>query len=416
MIKRFKINVMKTLTLLLTAFLLFTQFSCMQDKGYVPSGTIKSEVIEADNAFGMDIFKMIYDVEEEANFMISPLSISMALTMAYNGADSKTREEMEEALRIAGINRDEINITYQELIATLTSIDPKVVMEIANSIWHDQGYSVEQDFLDINSNFFDEEVRKADFKDAETVDLINNWVSDKTHEKIPTIINEIPAMAVMYIINAIYFNGSWTQEFNPENTRNEAFTLSNGEYITTDMMQRTDTVSYLSNGVFSAIELPYGDGKFNMMLMLPNPNQTTDDVVELFGAKNWKNWQKDFTLTNDVDILLPKFKIEYMKTLKSILSGMGMQEAFSTNADFSGINPNRDLFISEVLHKTFIQVDEEGTEAAAVTAIVFETTSFDPNKPQKTYFHCNRPFLFAISEKDTGAILFMGKVGSPEFE
>lgn len=372
------------------------------------------EIIAADNAFGMDIFKLIAEKETEPNFMISPLSISMALSMAYNGAETNTEDEMAEALRITDFTREEINVTYQKLIEALTSVDPKVAMEIANSIWYKEDYPVEQTFLDVNSKYFDAEVNKGDFYDPEMVDVINNWVSDKTHKKIPTIIDQIDPATVMFIINAIYFNGNWAQEFNKENTYTGVFNLSNTDHVEAELMQRLDTVNYFENEAFSAIELPYGQGNFNMMLLLPNYEKSVDVIIEQLNASNWTKWQNDFEITNEVDIVLPKFKIEYDKKLKDIMQLMGMNEAFTTLADFSSINPQKDLFISEILHKTFIEVDEEGTEAAAVTALIFDTTSIGPDKPQKKYFHCTRPFLFAITEKETGAILFMGKVGKPE--
>ena len=343
-------------------------------------------------------------------------SKSQEIVAAYNGAETNTKAEMVEALRIGNFTRDEINQTYKELIAALVSVDPDVAMEIANSIWYSDAFHVEENFLSVNQNYFNAEVREGNFADPGMPETINNWVSDKTHEKIPTIIDGIDPATVMFIINAIYFNGSWTQEFNEENTYTGMFAKGDQNYIEAEMMQRLDTVNYLSNETFSAIQLPYGHGNFNMMLMLPNSDKTVSDVVAEMTTENWKAWINGFAMTNDVDIVLPKFKIEYEKKLKDILQIMGMEEAFTTQADFSSINANRDLFISEVLHKTFIDVNEKGTEAAAVTAIIFDTTSDDPNEPQKTYFHCTRPFLFAITEKDTGAILFMGQVSEPAYE
>ena len=405
------------LSVILSFILVFTACDETNDPGgEIEVSTKSQEIVEADNAFGFDIFKLIANQEADTNFMISPLSISMALSMAYNGAETKTKTEMAEALRISDFTRDEINQTYKELIAALIAVDTDVAMEIANSIWYSDVFHVEENFLSVNQNYFDAEVQKGDFSDPNMTKKINDWVSEKTHEKIPTIIDAIDPATVMFIINAIYFNSSWTQEFNEENTYSELFERKNQNYVEVEMMQRLDTVNYLSNETFSAIELPYSKGNFNMMLILPDYDKTIADVVEKMNTENWASWQKDFKMTNDVDIVLPKFKIEYEKKLKDILQLMGMEEAFTTQADFSNINANRDLFISEVLHKTFIDVNEKGTEAAAVTAIIFDTTSFDPNEPQKIYFHCTRPFLFAITEKDTGAILFMGQVAEPVYE
>lgn len=397
--------------------LLFTSGACTQDDDPVKEIdlTLKSQkIVKADNEFGLDLFQLIYEHEVKDNFMISPLSISMAFSMTYNGAETTTKEEMAAALRISDFTRDELNETYKNLIEALISIDPEVTMEVANSIWYRNTYPVEQNFLDVNSTYYSAEVNAADFNNPNTVNLINNWVSDKTHEKIPTIIQEIPGEAVLFLINAIYFNGSWTQEFNPESTQDLSFQLDDESYVSTSMMNRVDTLNYLSNELFSAIELPYGDENFNMIVLLPNADKNVADIVSQMSINNWETWQTGFETTNTVDILLPKFKIEYEIKLNDILKSMGMEEAFTTSADFSGINKNHDLFITYVKHKTFIEVDEEGTEATAVTIIGFGNTSIDPDEPQKTYFHCTRPFLFAITEKSTGAILFMGKVGNPK--
>jgi serpin B len=412
---------MKTQTfLLIVLILLIALFSCDKNSDDLSKKidiTLKSQkIVEADNEFGLDIFKRIYENEKQTNFMISPLSLSMALSMAYNGAETETKAEMAEVLGIDDFSREEINKTYRSLIDALTTVDPKVAMEIANSIWYSNRYYVEQSFLDVNSTYYDAVVNEADFSSPGTVDDINQWVSDKTHEKIPEIIDEISPEMVLFLINAIYFNGTWAKEFNPESTQELSFEVSNNNYVPVEMMGREDTLDYFSNDVFSSIRLPYGDGNFSMMVLLPNRDKTVQDVTNILSPKNWKSWQQEFSVTENVDIRMPKFKIEYEKTLNEMLMDMGMNLAFTTSADFSGINPARDLFISFVKHKTFVEVDEEGTEAAAVTIIGFVNTSAGTSGPQKIYFHCDRPFLFAITEKETGAILFMGKVGNPAIE
>jgi serine protease inhibitor len=409
----------KLLTFLLLVSMLF---SCNKDIDNPGNKIIKldaksEQLIESDNVFGLDMFKEVYnDSETPQNFMISPLSISLALAMAYNGAAGETKAEMQDAMRLNGLTPDEINKTYQELIAALVKADDKVTMEIANSIWYRNDYPVLQSFLDINSTYYDAEVNATNFNDPATVGLINNWVSDKTHEKIPEIIQEIPIDAVMYLINAIYFYGTWTKEFNPESTQPLGFYSENGNMIQADMMGRKDSLDYLSNETFSAIKLPYGRGNFNMVVMLPNEEKTVTDIVNQLNSANWGKWLNAFKLTNSVDIRLPKFKIKYDITLNTILQSMGMKQAFTSIADFSSINPAKDLYISYVKHKTFIDVDEKGTEAAAVTIIGFEATAVPSEEPQWIRFFCTHPFLFAITEKDTGAILFIGKVGNPTVE
>jgi serine protease inhibitor len=404
--------------LLSLLFILLTAASCNNEDDGLPKKIdlpLKSQqIVEADNAFGLDVFQRILENEEKPNFMISPLSLSMALSMAYNGAETETKIEMAEVLGVGEFTRDELNETYRDLIKALMEADPEVAMQIANSIWYRNTYYVEQSFLDVNNTYYDAEVNEADFNAPGTVDDINNWVGDKTNGKIETIIQDIPAEMVMYLINAIYFNGTWAKEFNPESTQQLSFKTDDGEYVQTDIMGRVDTLDYQRNDIFSSIRMPYGDGNFSMTVMLPNDGKTVSDVAGAFTPSNWNKWQEGFEETKNVDIRFPKFKVEYEKTLNGLLKDMGMNLAFTAQADFSSINPARNLFISFVKHKTFIEVDEEGTEAAAVTIIGFEYTSVNPDEPQKIYFHCTKPFLYAITEKDTGAILFMGKVGNPE--
>lgn len=374
-------------------------------------------LIDADNEFGLDLFKEVFnDSGTPENFMISPLSVSLALGMAYNGSEQETKAEMEEAMRLEGLTSEEINESNKELVEYLLCADEKVTMEVANSIWYREDYPVQESFLTLNKTYYDADVEAANFNDPATVNLINDWVSNETHEKIPQIIQEIPSEAVLYLINAIYFKGCWTKQFNPLSTQQLSFETGDGEYILADMMGRKDSLDYLSNETFSAIKLSYGKGNFNMMVMLPNDDKSLQEVVDQLTPSNWEKWQNAFEFTNNVDIRLPKFNIEYEITLNKLLQDMGMQKAFTPDADFSGINPARDLYISYVKHKTYIEVDEEGTEAAAVTVIGFETTATPDDEPKWTSFYCTRPFLFAITEKDTGAILFIGKVALPKNE
>lgn len=395
--------------------LVVTLFSCDKDDRTADGLSISKkteQLINATNEFGLDLFTRVYNAPKTpVNFMISPFSVSVALSMAYNGAETETKAEMEEALHIPDFSRDDINNSYKQSITTLTSADDKVTMEIANSIWYSALYPVQQPFLDVNTTYYNAEVNAANFSDANTVNLINNWVSDKTHEKITQIITEISPEMVMFLINAIYFKGTWTKEFNIESTQMLPFKAENGNYQVTAMMGRKDTLNYFANSTFSAIELPYGKGNFNMMILLPNEDKTVADIFGQLNAANWAIWKKTFKKTNSIDLRIPRFKVEYDIKLNDILMSMGMEQAFTPSADFSGINPARDLFISYVKHKTYIDVNEEGTEAAAVTVVGLENTS--PDQTQWIPFHCYNPFLFAITEKDSGAILFMGKVGNP---
>ncbi len=372
------------------------------------------ELIEANNAFGVDLFAgVMNEVACGENVMISPLSVALALGMTLNGAATTTRDAMEEALRLQGFTPEEINQGYKTIIDQLLDLDPKVVMEIANSIWHRDDFSVLDDFINTNTEHFYAEIRPLHFDAPDAKDIINQWVSDKTHEKIREIIDYIPAEAVMYLINAIYFKGTWTYEFDPENTGMKPFYPEDGPSFDALAMRQEASLNYYHNDLFQLVELPYGAGSFSMLVFLPDAGKSCDDILAELDNDNWNSWTGELSATN-VLVQLPKFKFETFKMLNSYLSGMGMEIAFTGAADFTAINPAGNLFISRVLHKTFIDVNEEGTEAAAVTAVEVSFTSIGGD-PQPVYFIADRPFLFAIRENSTGSILFMGKLSYPGY-
>jgi serpin B len=343
--------------------------------------------------------------------MVSPLSVSLALAMTYNGANGETKTAMEETLKMHGLSAEDINETYYNLVNALLSIDPDVLLEIANAIFYRNDFNVEQEFVTVNQNYYNAEVSPLDFSSLAALNTINNWVADKTHNKIDKILDEISADQVMFLLNAIYFKGIWQTEFNTENTKDLPFYLENGETINIPTMQRLDTLAYAKNDLFSAIELSYGIGNYNMYVFLPEQDKSVEDIVNKLDMENWETWLESFTETESVDIKIPRLKYKYEIKLNQVLTDMGMGIAFTGSADFTGISKNGGLRIEYVKHKTFIEVNEEGTEAAAVTIVAIERTSAGP---QNIPFHVNRPFLYAITEKDTGAILFIGTVKNPQ--
>ncbi len=374
-----------------------------------------AKLVENGNEFGLELFQKVVAYEKEAgNIMVSPLSVSLALAMTYNGANGETKAAMERTLRLYGLSADDINESYKTLVEALKSLDKKVLLEIANAIYYRDDFTVEPAFISINQNYYDAAVSPLDFSAPGSVDVINGWVADKTHDKITRILDGISADQVMFLLNAVYFKGIWQKEFNSESTVEYPFYLENGEAKDVEMMCRLDTLDYLSNSLFKAIRLPYGKGNYNMYVFLPEEGKTVNNIIEQLNKANWKAWMDGFRQTNSVDIKLPKFKFKYEIKLNDILSDMGMGVAFSGAADFTGISKSGGLSIDYVKHKTFVDVNEEGTEAAAVTIVAIELTSVG-NEPQKIPFIVNKPFLFAITEKDTGAILFIGKVALPEY-
>ncbi len=371
------------------------------------------ELIEADNIFGFELFqKVVAQETEQDNIMVSPLSISLALAMTYNGAEGQTKTAMEETLKLNGLTTEDINASYKSLVTALKSMDEKVLLEIANAIFYRDDFLVEPDFVSVNQTYYDAEVSPLDFGQPEAVDHINGWVAEKTHDKITSIIDRISRDQVLFLLNAVWFKGIWTQEFNPENTVQNPFYLEDGTETTAGMMCRFDTLDYAVNDLFKAIKMPYGKGNYAMVVFLPEPNRSVDEIVARLDKENWESWMKEFQETERVEIRFPKFKFAYKIRLNEVLADMGMGIAFGGGADFSGINKGGGLCIGFVDHKTFIDVNEEGTEAAAVTIVSIERTSTIPEPIQ---FYVERPFLFAVTEKNTGAIVFLGKVTNPEY-
>lgn len=406
-----------SLFILLALFLLFAS-SCKQDD-YTPPRSItlnekSADLIEAENEFGLELFQKIYAGEDKAdNIMVSPLSVSLALAMTYNGANGETKTAMEETLKVYGLSPEEINESYASLVAALKSLDPKVILEIVNAIYSREGFPVEQDFITTNQNYYDAKVEALDFGSSQAVNTINDWVADKTHDKIDRIIDNISPNHVMFLLNAIYFKGIWQAEFNEDYTEDLPFYLENGSTVQVPTMQKTESLPYYSNNVFRAVKLAYGAGNYNMFVFLPHEENSVKNIVNELNVDNWKSWMESFTDSVNIDIELPRLKYKYEIKLNKVLSDMGMGVAFGDGANFTGINKGGGLKIDYVKHKTFIEVNEKGTEAAAVTVVAFEYTSVGPSNMQ---FNVNRPFLYAITEKDTDAILFMGTVKNPKSE
>ena len=374
----------------------------------------EKKLVESDNLFGFKVFRKVAEIETGRNMFISPLSISMALGMTLNGAEGVTEQEMEEVLELSGLTQEEINQSYQSLIRLLSNLDPKVKFEIANSIWTRSGFDVKEPFYQNNRKYFDAEVAEVDFSSNSTVDRINGWVGDKTHGKINQIVTPpINPLTMMILINAIYFKGDWTTQFSKDDTRPQTFYQSNGSTIDCDMMNLEDKFKYMENDDIQAIELPYGDGDFSMAVMLPKENDIGTDLDVLIGNLTSEYWGSlgDYYDSVEVDLYLPKFELEFKVVMNDILKTLGMPSAFDPQlSDFSGIADIDDLHISEVLHKTYVKVDEEGTEAAAVTSVTVGTTSLPPDD---IIMRVDRPFAFIIKENQSGTILFMGKVENP---
>ncbi len=374
---------------------------------------VEQEKAESDNQFAFELFRVATArLGANENALLSPLSVGMALAMTKNGAVGETRAAIEKALMFDGFTSEDINAYYQKLAADLPALDPRTTLDIANSIWYRRGFDVLPDFLEVNRTFYKADVSALDFADSGAPNVINDWVSKKTKKKIPTIIDgNIPSEMMMYLINAVYFKGTWEQRFDKSATKKGTFTRQGGAPLQTDFMHTKHPFNVAATDDVEAIELPYGDKKFSLVVLKPRGDL---DLAQLSGRladpSFWATLVSSFH-PRETQLALPKFKFSYENKLNDELTDMGMGIAFTPQADFSGISPSP-LAISEVKHKSFIEVNEEGTEAAAVTSVGMILTSL----PQVYTFNADRPFLFAIREMNTGLILFIGQVNDPSVE
>lgn len=368
------------------------------------------QIVDGGNRFGFDLFREILSRENPAdNVFISPLSVHMALAMAWNGAAGPTRDQMTEAMYFPHVADPKINESFQRLMTDLLSVDEKVKMEIANSVWYREGFQVKDSFLGVNRDYFNAEVSELDFADPKSKDIINNWVAGKTHHKIKQIVDEITSTHVMFLINAIYFKGMWEKQFEPKDTRNRTFSLAGGAQKEVMTMQMSSMFAYTEREGYRVIELPYGRGNFSMLVFLPVEGSDVNALLENLDIEEWNALPSEMSYQPEIDLRLPCFGFSFETELKAPLMSLGINDAFIGGlADFSGIT-DQEIFISRARHKAFVEVNEEGTEAAAVTSIEFRETSI--REPLR--FYVDRPFVFALKEKFTNSMLFIGKVMDP---
>ena len=372
-----------------------------------PAGFTDNALSEANAKFGFKLLTELYNQKPGTNIFISPLSISIALTMTYNGAVGETKQAMAKTLEIEGMDLGAVNQANAELRETLKSADPQIELAIANSIWLRNTFEeVNPDFLDRNDRFFGAEIASLDFDDPQALDTINQWVDTNTQGKIKKILSEIKEHEVMFLINAIYFKGGWKGKFDASKTQEGVFHLIDGGEKQVPMMSHTCNYSYLEAEGFRAVGLPYGEGRMSMYIFLPEHASNLDEFLKDLNAENWENWLSRFWNERDLRIIMPRFRLEYDVLLNDALKALGMEIALIPFvANLTGIADL--LFIEKVIHKTFLEVNEEGTEAAAVTLVS------PPPASSPGPFIVHRPFFFAIHDNWTNTILFMGIIVEP---
>jgi serpin B len=369
--------------------------------------SFEQQKVTADNAFTLKLFKNLDSANTgNVNLFASPLSVSFALGMTSNGANGQTLAAFKNTLNFNGLSQDQVNTYYNNLITNLPVLDPNTTFNIANSIWYRQGFDVLPKFLQTDSSSFHAQIQALDFNSPAAVNTINNWVSDKTNGKIPTIIKSIPYNAVMYLVNALYFKSSWNEKFDPANTKAQTFYLTDNSQVQADFMTGTIDFNYYNNGKVSVYELPYSNSRFSMVIVEPGSGTSLKQITTALDSAQWQTWMGKLSPIK-YEITLPKFKFSYNVTLNDALTNLGLGIAFSDNADFSLINPTARLKISNVVHKAYVETDESGTTAAAATSVGLIATMAPVMPP------INHPFMFAIREMSSGLIVFVGTVNNP---
>lgn len=373
----------------------------------------QARLVDSGNEFAFDIFKKVTaNAELEKNIIISPLSISVALSMTLNGADGSTRDGILETLRSNGITTDAINQSYKSLTDALLTVDKRILFSIAYSVWAEEDFPVKKQFTDKLTNYYQAETRTfSKSSTGTTVKEVNGWIEDKTNGLIREMLKGLEPNTVMMLINAVYFKGQWNSRFDKSKTVTEAFHISGSQSADVPMMKQTNKFKVFENEELILAELPYGQGNYVMDVIIPANGEGINNIIRTLTQESFNEITGKMT-QREVSLSFPRFKYGYREELKEILADMGMGVAFTELADFRGIS-EIGILISMVLHQAFIETNEEGTEAAAATIIGFETTSI-PTQPLT--LRLDRPFFYVIRETTTNSIIFMGRVSDPAAE
>ena len=375
-------------------------------------------LVAAINRFG---FRLLLELAGDApaeNLLISPASLAAALSMTLDGAAGETAQAMAKVLSLEGLSLDEINRAHAALWAALASADPQVTFEAANSLWARMGILFLPDFMGRNRDFYGAEVTNLDFDDPQAPDIINAWVNSQTHGRITDIVEPpIDPLTILFLINALYFKGQWRSQFDVAATQDGLFHLLGGRQKRCPLMTQAGEYPYMEGPGFRAISLPYGAGRFSLYVFLPDEELGLAGFLKSLmrnGLRAWNEWMDQFW-EQDGAITLPRFKVSYTKGLNDALKDLGMGIAFDADrADFSAmcpIPPLPTVHIADVRHKTFMEVNEEGTVAAAVTKVEMRMRGLPPPSFRMVV---DRPFFCAIRDNETGVIVFAGVVVEPE--
>lgn len=368
--------------------------------------TKATDFVSQGNDFAFDFISRVNN-SAEGDFFISPLSMQFLLGMLLDGADGQTADEICRVLGYGAGEVDDVNDYCLSMLKQLPDLDKKTKLEIANAIVVNQNYTLLDKFKNTTKKYFEAEVSNMDFSDATgTANKINKWCSRHTNGLVPKIIDKVEPDDIVYLMNALYFKSQWKEKFSKSNTTQEPFTREDGSKLNVQMMKQEEDFRYQDNDILRAVCLPYGNWSYTMMVILPAEGKTLDDVIDYLNTESWNAFKRTM-VTCDVDLWLPRFESKFEIRLNDLLSSMGMPSAFSPlTANFSAMS-DTPLYLSLVQQNAAIKVDEEGTEAAAVSFSVGKAMAAAPG--EHVVFHADSPFLYLITESSTGAILFAGK-------
>ena len=375
----------------------------------VARGADLQDVARAYNGLGFQLLAQCRQSLPKTNYFLSPAGLAFALAMVENGAQGETLRQIMATLQVGNILLPQLNEANKALLDHLTKLDPRIKLEIANAIWIDQKASIKPEFITVNERHYDAQVANGNFQDPATVKKINAWVSARTHDKIPTILAPpLNPMLRLILLDAIYFKGDWLATFETNRTRDQPFTLGNGQIIQHARMSRTGQYAYWEDDRFQAVELPYAGGDISMFVFLPKRGR--DEFLKAFGTEEFQAAILRMRSKKGT-VELPRFKLENEYDLTGVLPAMGMSLAFTPQAEFGAMS-QEPLHIGFVKQKTYVAVNEQGTEAAAVTAVGVAARAVRREEPP-FQFVVDRPFFFVIREKQTGLILFLGAISDP---
>lgn len=374
------------------------------DAKYLIISNDQRATINKGNEFAVNLFKTQIDMQSK---VISPLSVSYLMGMLANGADGDTQKEILVSLGVGDVSLQTLNESYRALLNSTATADKQTTINIANYIAADKHFSLKSDFRNTVGKMYDAGVESLDFSSSKAVDKINQWCSKQTNGMIPKIVDQLSASDVAVLINAIYFEGTWETPFEKELTKEENFRGYTRDIKRVQMMHQEDNFSYLNNNTFEAVTLPYGNRTYNMTVLLPKEGVSIEEMMKQLDAQKIGSLYRDMEKCV-VDLKLPKFTTSTEVVLNDAISKLGAPSIFTGAANFKNIS-DASIFISKMLQKAKIEVSEEGTKAAAITAGMVAMTALNPDEPRHVKFHANRPFVYIITERQTGAIFFVGQ-------